>query len=100
MKYWFFKIKNQWKCIEDTCVFSNCAFMVIIYWTFNVKVILSIVLTRLVSKSFVIYFYDINFFRFYIQLTTNSMEPWFYNSSYKGFLIYFLCLFEKIYYKL
>ncbi len=49
--------------VEDTCVLSNCAFIVIIYENFNIKVALNILLIGLVSNLLVIYFYDSNFFQ-------------------------------------
>ncbi len=42
---------------------SNCAFIVIIYEIFNVKVVLNILLIGLVSNPLVIYFYDYKVFQ-------------------------------------
>ncbi len=49
--------------VEDTCVLSNCAFIVIIYENLNVKVALNILLIGLVSNLLVIYFYDSKVFQ-------------------------------------
>ncbi len=49
--------------VEDTCVLSNCAFIVIIYEKFNVKVVLNVLLIGLVSNLLVIYFYDFKVFQ-------------------------------------
>ncbi len=44
-------------------MFSNCAFIIIIYENFNVKVALNILLIGLVSNLLVIYFYDSKVFQ-------------------------------------